>query len=274
MENQVPEIIEIQNASSGLDNIVFETVKCESTTQTRRKGRGRQVKEVIYQDNNVSLLCSLLYAHTYFLNTIWSKTISIGYCPDTFQLRIILNDCFGERRILLSTFEWSGLVFAFQKVMKLVDSAQKELNDVSSGIKTGINSYTKQRIRVTPSFSILVEQNLKEVAVVFQHNQNGVHSAISFNYEEWIRLYSNMDFFNTILEELKHSTIIVIAYFEQYVLRSVEHPLETAEFFVLSGFSPSDIAKFSRLFYEIAVLCKKNVQKLVQLEKQARGIIK
>lgn len=116
--------------------------------------------------------------------------------------------------------------------MKLVDSAQKELNEVSTGIKTGINSYTKQRIRVTLSFSLSVEQNLREVVVVFQHSQNGAHSSISFNYDEWVKLYSNMDFFNAILEQLKHSTIVVLSYFEQYVLRCVEHPLEAAEFFV------------------------------------------
>lgn len=274
MENLVHAEIELNPDEVGIDVVCCEKVKKNDrkTNQTVRKTKTRQVKEVLHPDDTVSLLCSLLYAHTYFLNSTWSKSISIGYCPDTFQLKVILNDCFGERRILLSTFEWCGLMYSLQKVMKLAESAQKELNEVSSGIKTGINSYTKQRIRVTPSFSILVEQNLKEVAVVFQHNQNGVHSAISFNFEELSKLYSNTDFFNTIFEQLKHSTIVVVAYFEQYVLRCVEHPLEEADFFVLNGFSPSDISKFSRLFYEISAMCKKNIQKLVQLEKRARGI--
>lgn len=267
MENLVHAEIEFNPDEVGIDVVCCERERKQvdkKSNQTVRKTKTRQVREVHHPDDTVSLLCSLLYAHTYFLNSTWSKTISIGYCPDTFQLKVILNDCFGERRILLSIFEWCGLVYSLQKVMKMAESAQKELNEVSSGVKTGINSYTKQRIRVTPSFSILVEQNLKEVAVVFQHNQNGVHSAISFNYEEWKKLYSNTDFFNTILEQLKHSTIVVVAYFE--------HPLEEAEFFVLNGFSPSDISKFSRLFYEISAMCKKNVQKLVQLEKRARGI--
>lgn len=280
MENQVRETIELQTGAGGQDIITDEKVKCDITTKTRRNVKTRQNSRPSnsqihkkYTDDKI-LLCSLLYAHTYFLNTIWSKSISIGYCPDSFQLRLIFNECFGERRIVLSIFEWTGLVYSFQKVMKSVETAQKELNEISLGIKTGVNSYTKQRIRVTPSFSILVEQNLKEVVVVFQHNQNGVHSSITFNYEEWIRLYTNMDFFNVILEELKQLTIIVVTYFEQYVLRCVEHPFELAEFFVLPGFSPSDIAKFSRLFYEIQVLCKSNVQQLVNLEKQARGLVK
>lgn len=265
---------------SGIDTICCEKVKCDSTKQnngTRRKyEKPKLIDEDLYSPRTFVQLYSLLFAHTYFLNLQWSKSVSIGYCPDTFQLKILLNNGGSESRIVLSQFEWGGLYHSLQKIMKFIQLANNELLEILNGIKsvTGVNSYSKQRVKITPTFSVVIEQNLKEVVITFHHNQSGHRNVFTLTYNEWCKLYSNMEFLNTLSEHLKHTAIVVIAYFEQYVLRCVENVSETTEFFVPLGFSSVEITKYMRLFYEFPVLCKENIQRLIKLEKRARGMIK
>lgn len=264
----------VVNSTEIVHEECVEKVSCDTTKNhgTRRKYvKTEQVHEVP-QSKPLVQLFSLLYAYTYFLNLRWSKSLSIGYCPDTFQLKILLNDSRSDGRIILSQFEWGGLYHLLQKIMKMVQSANNELNEILTGLKTGVNSYSKQRVKVSPNFSLVIEQNLKEVVIIFNHYLNGHRNCISLSYYEWCKLYANIEFLNTMVEQLRHSTIVVIAYFEQYVHRCVESVSETTDFFVPLGFSPAEIEKYARLFYEFPVLCKDNLQRLIQIEKRMRGI--
>lgn len=260
--------------NQGVDTVCCEKVHNQKRGGTRKTTKPfRVVEEQKAQQGDVNLL-SLLYASTYFLNTQWSKSVVVGYCPETFQLKIVLNDSENRQRGVFSQFEWGGFYYSLEKIMKIAQAANNELIEVTNGLKQGVNSYTKQRVKITPTFSVVVEQNLREVCVVFHNSYNGHRTAVSLTFNEWCRLYTNMDFLNTLSEHLKFNAVIVISYFEQYILRCVESVTESCDFFSPPGFSPSEINMYKRLYYEFPLLCKNNIHRLITMEKRARGIIK
>lgn len=198
----------------------------------------------------------LLLANTYFLNSHWSKSISVGYSPETFETQMLFLNADTGKKIYLSAFEWCGIYVSMQRITKLVQTANNALVEMALGMKKQTDQI-KHTLKTSPSVSFVIQANGKDNVDIFMNVSRESKINFVFTFAEWFEFFSLAEFLNNTVNHHKVSQGIVAAYFDQYVEKCIENQyriLDSSDFFVPQ--TPWSIANYSRLFYEFPLACK------------------
>lgn len=203
----------------------------------------------------------LLLAYTYFLSHF--KYISVGYCCTTFLPKIIFGNVnYVNTCIELNVAEWYKFFMKLNKIYDYLHSCKyrkpwelKLTNTLNVRINKANNKNTDQ---MTEQF----------VVQIFRSNNN--EYMFSFKIEEFIYLCRFSEFLNAVLKYMITSTTAVKKYFDLYKEKcdtfslpflDYRHFFKPVEGFPFQkNFTDGDVSSYeinySRLFYEIPLLCK------------------
>lgn len=200
---------------------------------------------------------TLLLSYTYPLNNNWSKIISTGFNhEDNFEACVILNDCM-EDSIMLSTLDWYSIFVKFEKINKTIDLMIS---------KQELTERVKQHVRVSQNLDVLIMKDHDGVVKIQLQRKDGSKSYITLLYDEYIAFYALSEFIHLVLTYNRSCTSFINMYFSSYVKKCLElncNFLTSQHYFTPSNYSGMDSINYSRLFYELPVLCGNKIYKLI-----------
>lgn len=85
-------------------------MEADSTNPEKKNKKVKKTRKLHYSNDVAEVnRVFLLSANTYFLNSHWSKSITIGYSPETFETQILFLNAESGKKMCLSAFEWCGI---------------------------------------------------------------------------------------------------------------------------------------------------------------------
>lgn len=241
-------------------------MEANSTTDPKNK-KVKKTRKLNYSNDVAEAnRVYLLLANTYFLNSYWSKSITVGYSPETFETQMLFMN--SGKQICLSTFEWCGIYVSMQKITKLVQAASNALLEMALIMKKQTNQI-KHTLKTSPSVSFVIQADGKDNVEIFMNVSRESKTNFHFTFAEWFEFFNLAEFFNNTVNHHRVSSGIVAAYFEQYIEKCIENQyrsLDSSDFFVPQ--TPWSIANYSRLFYEFPLACANKIAEFVYKDKR------
>lgn len=224
--------------------------KSEKKSKIVRKGNREEFKSICKNES----VPFLLLAYTYYLNNEYTKYISLGYNAKTLEASIVLHHI-GKSFVELNCYEYTNVIL-------LSDHIQAYFYP-ETGVEDSINNRY-----VNIKFSEF--SGIKHVVFTDNRSQQKNHS-IRLNYSEWERMQELMGFFSPLTLWYKTTAKDVKKYYNHYVKICCDTNrirLNNQDFFTPNDVPSDDLThasvgspsfNYSRLFYEIPILCRQSI---------------
>lgn len=180
----------------------------------------------------------LILGYTYFFNDM-SKYISVGYSTPDITPVVVLHHI-NKGAIVLTPYEW------FTMFMYIA-----EFEEVFNSNNTGFIMSSKRLSNVT---SVEHDVIMGEIILIKEN------VCFQINKDDWSDILQKNDFFKSIIISYTHSLGAVKDYYIIYLNKCVEKNvlyLDASMFFTPSE-DMKHLCNFTRLFYEIGHICKRN----------------
>ena len=198
---------------------------------------------------------TLLLSYVYSINENYSKLIAVGFDPNTFIARFILNDVDNDK-ILIDSDEWY-----------LLFGKQNSINEAISKLKneTSIEEHEKSSLIVLSETLMISIEKLDKIKICQRCNISNKLLLVSLTLSEWNQLNNLMEFLNIVVTYNRSCTPLIKMYFDLYVERCNQQGksvLDSADyFFFYEDINNNNIKiNYSRLFNEIPLLCKVQIE--------------
>lgn len=180
----------------------------------------------------------LILGYTYFFNDM-SKYISVGYSTPDITPVVVLHHI-NKVAIVLTPYEW------FTMFMYIA-----EFEEVFNINNTGFFMSSKRLSNVTSAEHDVI---MREIILIKDN------VSFQINKDDWVDILQKNDFFKSVIISYTHSLGAVKDYYIMYLNKCVEKNvlyLDSSMFFTPSE-DMRPLCNFTRLFYEIGHVCKKN----------------
>ena len=197
----------------------------------------------------------LLLSYIYFLNAMSTVAMSVGFDSVTFKPTILLQ-AFGRSHIVINILDWMYI--------GLNREAAEKFFTHDPGKPVFING---TNLTIKP---ILYGRKRERYILLKNTSDNCTHQEIALSVMEWSILMRLCNFFSTIGFHLHRGSGAVQEYFNNYVAFCVakrQKRLTTRDFFVPVYESENATFNFSRLFYEIPVICREELKHAINTYK-------
>lgn len=185
---------------------------------------------------------TLLLSYTYFLNC--DKSISIGYDSKTFKTVLVLNQV-----LLINQLEWYSLCVKFPLIKKFLVCAKKQAN----GPSTSSDGKKTYRASTTLHIQASVHDNVHVTLI----RSNG--PKIILNESEFHLLCALEEFISAVIMHNRTTETLVEAYYGLYLTQCKELGVNKLETPVYYPSTATSSVNYSRLFFEIPILCKDDI---------------
>lgn len=177
----------------------------------------------------------LFLAYTYFLNSEYTKYVSIGYMGEDFKTAIVLHEI-GENCVVLSSFEWLSLFIYITEIDCAFNEQKMEnLLKVTEDVNLKYNAVNKR---------IVLSKEATQVEIT-RH--------------DWQIFLQLTEFFSFVLNWYNQTNALAKNYYDEYVGKCIENHLpylDSSNYFLSKNCNKN--CNFSRLFYEIGLNLNKN----------------
>ena len=231
----------------------------EKKNVSKKVPKNKIHKKVVAKNKQKPLQVStnLLLSYIYSINSNFSKLITVGFDPNCFVARVILNDVNNDK-IVIDSDEWY-----------LLFGKQRNINDTISQLSSSGNFITPKEhdktslIVLSDTLMISIEKDgAISVKICQRSNISLSLSMVTLTQNEWEQLNNCMEFINLVITHYRSCTPIIKMYFDIYVDKCIQQEksaLDSADYFFFNDVNNVNKINYSRLFHEIPSLCKDQI---------------